>query len=345
MKKSNQRKYALKFQKARENFRVIATQRFKETFNIKQISLFMEKIRRKELYQFDLQKDYLFKNLVNNDFIIGKLKDIEFTEDITEPEKFSIKNLTTDKNILLNPSEYSLTLLNINDQYFFKKNIPITLTNIKLPLGENKGYYIFTDKNNKQIQKPIDKTKLPKSLSFIKNLKGEEIFIKSKGAIKIYNCINVITRAELTNYQIEFSDIQHQEKILKYPLGELIIKPRNIYLPISKSQNFRDPEIILLEWLSKKQLITHIYLKKPVNNLEIGYVQKIHPTLDQNSSKTIVFFNNIFGKEIKIPYEKIEQIQFEYKTGLIQLKSETSLTSRLGFRILKKLKPERIIVA
>ena len=54
---------------------------------------------------------------------------------------------------------------------------------------------------------------------------------------------------------------------------------------------------------------------------------------------------NIFGKEIKIPYEKIELIEFEYKTGLIQLKSETSLSSRLGFRILKKFKPDRIIIA
>ncbi|MFX0023799.1 MAG: M48 family metalloprotease [Candidatus Hermodarchaeota archaeon] len=345
MKKSNQRKYALKFQKARENFKVIATQRFKETFNIEDISLFMEKIRRKELYRFDLQKDYLFKNLIKNDFIIGKLIDIEFTHDITDPEKFYIRNLSTDNNLYLNSSEYSLTLFNINDQYFFNKDDPITLINIELPSGKNEGFYVFTDKNEKQIQKPIHKTKLPKPISFIKNLKDSEIFLKTKGVIKIYNCINVIPTTELTNYQIEISDIQHQEKILKYTLSELIIKPRNIYLSISKSQNFRETEINLIKWLSKKQLIAYIYLKKPVNNLEIGYVQEISTALDHNKSKTSVFFSNIFGKEIKIPFQEIELIQFEYKTGLIQFKSETSLSSRLGFRILKKFKPERIIIA
>ncbi len=32
------------------------------------------------------------------------------------------------------------------------------------------------------------------------------------------------------------------------------------------------------------------------------------------------------------------------RSAVIQLKSETSVTSRLGFKILKKFKPERIIM-
>jgi hypothetical protein len=351
MRKSNQRKYALMFQKARENFKVIATQRFKETFNVKHISLFLEKIRRKQVYQLDFHKDFLFKNLINNDIIIGKLIDVEFTEDITDPEKLYIQNLSTDKNTFLKSSEYSRTLFNINDQYFFEKDNPITLTNIELPGEKKKGFYVFIDKNKNQIQKPIQKTKLPNSVSFIKNLKGSVVFLKSKGAIKIYNCINITPSSELAKYQIEISDIQLQDTSLKYPFNELIIKPRNVYIPISKSQNFRDAEINLIEWLTNKQVMVYIYLKKPVNNLEIGYVQRIRVASDSNKkskenniNKFLVSFQNIFGKELEIPYEEIELIHFEYKTGVIQLKSETSSTSRLGFRILKKFKPERIIL-
>jgi Zn-dependent protease with chaperone function len=351
MTKSNQRKYALKFQKARENFKVIATQRFKETFNVEHISLFLEKLRRKEVYQLDFHKDFLFKNLITNDIIIGKLIDVEFTEDITDPEKLYIQNLSTDKKLFLKSAEYSRTLFNMNDQYFFEKDNPITLTNIELTGEKNGGFYVFIDKNKNQIQKPIQKTKLPNSVSFIKNLKGSEIFLKSKGAIKIYNCINITPSSELANYQIEISDIQLQETSLKYSFNQLIIKPRNVYLPISKSHNFRDSEINLIEWLSKKQLIVYIYLKKPVNNIEIGYVQRISVASDKNKkfkinniNKISVFFQNVFGREIEIPYEEIELIHFEFKTGVIQLKSETSSTSRLGFRLLKKFKPERIIL-
>jgi len=73
LKRSKQKKYAMKFEQAREKFKIIAKEKFKEYFEINNIPLLMEKIRRKELHQFDLQKDYIFRNLITDEIILGKL--------------------------------------------------------------------------------------------------------------------------------------------------------------------------------------------------------------------------------------------------------------------------------
>ncbi|MFW9950942.1 MAG: M48 family metalloprotease, partial [Candidatus Thorarchaeota archaeon] len=353
LRRSKQKKYATKFEKARQNFKTLATEKFKEYFKIDNISKFMQIIRRKESYQFDLQKDYIFRNLIDDEIVIGKLIDVEFSEDITDPEKFVVKNLNSNQNFLLDSLEYSRTQFKINDQYYFQKNEPLTLINIELHNQNKQGLYIFLDKNKKQIQKALPKTKLPKSVSFIKNLENLEIFLKSKGNIKIFKCISINPSINLANFQLEMSDIQNQETKTTYLLNELIIRPKNIYLSISKSQNFRESEINLMKWLSKSNLQVYLSLKKPVNNLEIGYIQKINESLqnvemdlakEKSSNKITILINNIFGKELNIPYKEIEMINFEYNTALIQLKSETSLSSRMGFKILKKFKPESIII-
>ncbi len=352
LKRSNQKKYAMKFEKARENFKILATEKFKNYFDINEIPVLLKNIKRKEFYQFDLQKDYIFRNLINDKIIIAKLIDVDFSDDITDPEKFSIINLKTNQKILLDSSNYTSTQFKMNDHYYFQNNEPVTLTNIELNDEDKEGFYVFLDQNEKEIKKPIHKTKLPNSTSFIKNLKGFEIFLKSRGVIKIYKCLNVIPTTELSNYQLEISDIENHESKLILNLDDLIIRPKEIYLSISKSLSFRESEINLMKWLSKNNLQIYLYLKKPVNNLEIGYIQKVDfqnnmkdLSKDGHSSKISILFNNVFGNEIEIPYKEIEIINFKYSTALIQLKSETSLASRLGFRILKKFKPERIIIS
>ncbi|GAH94889.1 unnamed protein product, partial [marine sediment metagenome] len=39
----------------------------------------------------------------------------------------------------------------------------------------------------------------------------------------------------------------------------------------------------------------------------------------------------IFGEDIKIPYNSLEVLLFEYNTAIIQKKSETSIFSKLGY--------------
>jgi len=353
LKRSKQKKYAMIFENARKKFKILANQKFKEYFAINNISILMEKIRRKELHQFDLQNEYLFRNLITDELIVGRLVDIQFIDDITDPELLVVSDLNSSQKYFLNSSNFTRVQFNLNEQYFFDNSNPLTLTNIELLNENKKGYYIFLDKNNEKTRKSIKKTKLTNSVSFIKNLKDLEIFLKIEGKFKVFNCINVIASYKLNDFQIEMSDIQNRENFIKFPLSELIIRPKNIYLPFSRSYSFKESEINLMDWIAKKHIQIFLYLKKPVNSLEIGYIQKINFEINgfkKDSSKSRkddnnqILFNNIFGKNIKIPYKELDLINFEYKSAVIQLKSETSLTSRLGFKILKKFKPERIII-
>ncbi len=354
LKKSKQKKYAKKFEEAREKFKIIAKNKFKEFFEISDISSLMEKLRRKELFLFEIQKDYVFRNLITDELIIGKLIGVQFIDDIADPDQLIIINSRTSKKGLLNSSLYSRIQYDLNEIYFLNKNMPLILIDIELDENHKNGYYLFLDKNNNKIQKPIVKTKLPNSLFLIKNFKDQEIFLKTKGALKIYKCINIIPAKKLEDFQIKITKFENQdEESIKYALSELIIRPKTIYLPISRSPAFRESEVDMINWLSKKQLQSYIFLKKPVNNLEIGYIKKINveiqniykkPTRAKSNNEGVMIVKNIFEKEIKIPYNKLESINFEYNSALIQVKSSTSFSSRLGYKILKKFKPKRVIM-
>lgn len=338
LKKAKQKKYAKKFEEARNKFKDIANEKFKEFFNVNDISALMSSINRKERFKFDTQKDFIFKNLITDEMIIGQLEDVEFIDDITDPDQFIIKDTKTNNRVILNSSLYSRIPYHLNDQYFLEDDILFTLKQVEILDNNKKGYYLFIDNDNNEIQKPISKTKLPNSLSLINNFKDREIFIKVKGTLKVGQCINIISADKLEDFQIEISGIEDANNgSIKYTFNELIIRPKRFYLNISRSSNFRESEIQMIQWLVKKQILTHIYLKKPVNNIESGYIEKI----DANLTLTI---NNIFKKKKEIPLKEIEIINFEYDSVLLQIKSATSISSRFAYKVLKKFKPERVIM-
>ncbi|MBA7517889.1 Protease HtpX [subsurface metagenome] len=358
LKKSKQQKYAKKFEVARQKFKIIANKKFKETFEIKDIPFLMENLRRKEVYKFDLNKDFVFRNKITDDIILGKLNDIKFIDDISESEQFVITNLKTNQKEFLNSSIYTHFQIDLNETYFLEKKIPLTLIDIDLNRNNHNGnFLIFLDEENNKILKPILKTKLPNSIAFIKNFKEQDIFFKKKGELKISRCIDVLDASEIKGYELILTNFEitknHEQKHLKYVIDELIIKPKRITLPIHRDRKFRESELQIIKWLINKDLLSYIYLKKPVNNVEIGFIRKInlkpqnienyHKKTENNDKETLVL-KNIFGKEIKIPYNKIELIIFEYTSAMIQIKSETSFSSRLGYKILKKFKPERILI-
>jgi hypothetical protein len=355
LKKSQQKKFAKKFEEARKNFKIIANQKFKESFKITDVSSLMTQLKRKEIYKFDIQKDFLFKNLISDEIIIGRLENVQFFDDVADSDKFIIKNLKTNQIQTLDSILYSRKQYNLGDTYLLKGKDSLTLDKVKLNDGNIDGNYIFFDQNNKKVQKPISKTKLPISVSLIKELKNMDLFLKSKGELKIVKCIDVIPSAKLDDFQIEILSFDNSnKKSIKFPLYDLIIRPKKIYLNLSRSSSFRDSEIKVIKWLSERKILTYIYLKKPVNNLEIGLIQEINlnaENLEKNSIKnnkrkkeTNVNILNIFGKAIEIPYKEIETLSFEYNSALIQLKSNTSFTSRIGYKLLKRFKPESIII-
>ena len=356
IKKSKQKKYAHKFEKSREAFKRIANDKFKELFQIDDISLLMVDLKRKELYKYELNKDYVFINKITDEIILGHLENVRFIDDICESDQLIIINLKTNRTQYLESSLYTRNLIDLNEIYFLHKDNPLILTDINLKAGQNKkGFYVFLDKDKNQILKPILKTKLPNSIGLIKNLKGNDIFLKLKGKLNILTCSKISTANNYDEYKMTLSNynaIKNQDQeILNYSLKDLIIRPKNIYLPITKDTDYRKSELEVIRWLIQNHVLTHIYLKKPVNNLEIGFIKRIifkssdlKTQTKEEKEKNTINLINIFGNEIKIPYYKIDLIAFEYNSVMIQIKSATSISSRLGYKILKKFKPERIII-
>ena len=170
-----------------------------------------------------------------------------------------------------------------------------------------------------------------------------------KGKLKVFKCSRVNAAENLDDYELQLIDTAETQ--LKFHLKDLIIRPKTIYLSISNNLDFRDSEVELINWMIKNKIFSQIYLKRPVNNLELGYIQQIKVNgkkTRQNSDsaedevKNYINVKNIFGKEKTIEYNSLELITFEYDTAMMQLKSETSMFSRLGYKILHKFKPSSI---
>ena len=355
LKKSSQKNYAKKFEEARQKFKIIANEKFKQSFQVKDISLLMQSLRKKEVYKLDLTKNFIFRNRITDEIIIGKLNDIHFLDDICEGVQFIITNLKNNQKETLNTAIYTHSQIEFNETYFFQKNTPLTLVDIDIKQKNTviENSYIFLDKENNKILKPILKTKLPNSLALLKNFKEQDIFLKNRGELNISRCVNVLEANELSEYELIFSNSdtseKQEQKLLVYNLDKLIIRPKTINLTIHKDRRFQKSENQIIEWLINKDLLTYLYLKKPVNNLEIGYILEIKKNLknskkDGDSNKETLIIKNIFDKTIEIPYDIVELIMFEYNSAMIQVKSETSFTSRLGYKIMKKFKPKRIVM-
>ncbi|MFX1523367.1 MAG: M48 family metalloprotease, partial [Promethearchaeota archaeon] len=353
LKKSKQKKYAKIFDKSRQIFQEIANQKFKEYFLINDVSFLLYSLKRKELYKYDLHKDYIFINRITDDIKFGNIIDIHFLDNIADSDQFIITNLKTQKNEYLNSSLYSWIQIDLDENYYLDGKNPVILKEIDLSEKKNDAKYIFEDGNNQLIRKSILKTKLPKSAAILKDLENEVIFFKRRGKLRILACVKVVRAKHLQDYGFVFSNILKPERnLLKHKLHDLIIKPRKMYLSISKSHHFRKSELKVINWLKQNEILITLYLKKPVNNIEHGYIQKIEVTLKESKkSKNREFedtdsltIKNIFGKSKFIPYTQIESIAFEYKSALIQLKNGTSLSSRLGYKVLKRIKPEEIII-
>jgi len=353
LKKSNQKYYAKLFDNARIKFKNIASDKFKEHFNIKDISAYMQDINRIELYKLDIDKDFMFKHKVTNEIILGKLESVGFNDDVCEIDEYVVKEFKTNNKIHLNSSEYSKTQISLKENYFWEKEGNLNLIDIDIKSDQKKSTFVFLDEKGHKIIKRIKKTKLPNSVATLKMFSNKDIFYKTKGETVILRCSNVEISNNFKDSELHLESLPQNDESNKFQLKlkNVIIKPRNIYIAISRKETGRNSESKIFEWLIEKQLRTYFYLKKPVNNLEIGYVQNIKldfEKLKKSANKGIskksdsITIKNIFGKYQEIPYKSLEALAFEHITGVIQKKSEISIFSKLGYIILKKFKPEKI---
>ena len=354
LRKSKQQKYATLFEGSRNQFRKIALNKFKEQFRVENLSNFLNQIKRKEIYQLDLGKQFLFKHKIDATYKIGTLLDVKFQNDICDKDIFIIRVLFNHEVDELNASFYEKSPISLDDQYYFENDGLLTLINIELSSDQRNGKLIFLDADQNEISKELSKIKLPYPISFIKNLKEKDVFFKLKGGLNIYSCQNVEILANIKDSYLELQkkNSNGRDNNIISKLKELIIKPRTIYLLFRKSKLSREDELAFINWIKSKQLRSYIQLKKPVNNIEIGYFidlkLKFKPKepetkqeLDEKESHILV--KNIFNQLVEIPYKTIELISFEYNTALLQLKTDTSIFSKIAYKLMKRFKPQKII--
>ncbi len=227
------------------------------------------------------------------------------------------------------------------------KKSPLLLSDIQLNEKKNNIKLIFKDLNGSTSYSKFAKNpKLPPSINSIAKFKNQDLFLKKKGIINVVKCIDVLPDYDLEKYQIILKN-QLNESIYKFNLNQLIIRPQNIFLAISKSKSYRLYESELINWLIKSKIRTVISLKKPVNNIEIGYLDVINLEVDEKNIHNLEDDNfleitNIFKEKIKIPYKQLDHLTFQYKTALLIPKSEESFITKIGYKFVKRIKPESI---
>ena len=353
LRRSKQKKYAQKFEKARFAFKIIVNEKFKEVFNTHDVALLLENFDRRDLYKTEIKRDFVFRNKINDEIIIGNLENIQFLDDVCDSDQYVVIEYKTNQKQYLNASLYSNIQINVNGKYFFKKDNPLTLKDIELKDDRKDGNYIFSNNNNDTFLKKISKTNLPNSTAILKDLKDHDVFIKLKGELYIFRCTDVVSSDNLNDFIFKFSEILKTEE-LEFKLKDIIVRPKDIYLSISRNLIYRKVEVELIKWLIENKLRTFVHLKKPVNNLEIGYIKNVSVDLKKEKKhlnsvdadeNNLITIDNIFQKEKIIPYKLLELVNFEYNSVMIQKKSETSIFSRFGYRLLKKFRPKKVLMS
>ena len=353
LRKKTRKKYAEKFRKADNEFKKLANQKFMELFEISSVSTYLNGLQRKKLFKYEIGKDYLFKNKISEEIIVGRLEDVDIVDDICDPDRYIVIERESNQKRSLESSQFTEKRIIFNGTYFMDNLTPLKLLELKINEDKKNGIINFLDVENNIISKEIkenNKLKLPLPVDIIEKYYNSDVFFKERGVLKIKKCITINPAMRLDEFKLEFQD---DDSSLKndYKLTELIIKPKNVYLIISKTKSFRTSELKILKWLKQNETRTLISLKKPVNNVEIGYLLDINLGDVNDESKQIkkehdndefILIKNIFKKEVKIPYKTIDYLSFECNTGTILKKSETSLINKLGYKIMKKLKPDKI---
>ncbi|MHA1757480.1 MAG: M48 family metalloprotease [Promethearchaeota archaeon] len=337
-------------------FKEIANQVFQSRFNYTNITEFLNLINEKQDFQYLISKTLIFKNKIDGTLLLGKIIDVQIDQNLCEPEIFIVQDIKNNKVFPIKPSRFFKSEVNLNGLYLFKKNRALLLRNIWIKNKKtDKIALIFEDLNTHAILKLKDKINLPPSLNSIKKFVKKVVFLQKENKIIIMRCVDFKIKNKVRNSLLILTSNENNEvnNKFKYKLKEIIVKPRHVDIDFINEDFSNNYLIKTLKWLKNNEIKTFFSLKKPINNIEVGFIKKIVLIDEKNKSSSLslnkslmlndwILIENIFKKEIKIPFNLIHQISFEIDTGLIQKKSEVSIFSRFSYKILKKFKPEMI---
>ncbi|MHA1729458.1 MAG: M48 family metalloprotease [Promethearchaeota archaeon] len=429
------RKFAFEYWNNRKKFSEMANQKFRDMSGIKKYTEYMKKLNKKELYDLQIGKTFLFLDKLSLKIGTGILADIQFNNDVCEPvsyifypvdlhfpdEEFfkkvksdeteqlmhkkngkrilefdrfykkkpeigvsddlidelllknhnSLNNLTENSKLtILNPITTKLINIEIGAQYHSARNKTTQLLAVKLPIFEeiadnNRNYgeyrrkykifmkrikkeahYVFKD-SNRIYSEPILDYKIRYNTNTIKNALGKEIFINENGILKIFKLKEYIEKEQLYENTLicenQSSNIENtEEQIKEYKLGTIIVKNNDFSLIIRNNKKTESYEDDILKYLLNKKLRTTVYLKKPVNDKESGYIQEINIDEKDRKKNSFMIFLNIYEETIKIPFNKMDVLLFSQNTISLIDKKKISLGEKMIQKIIKWRKPHNI---
>jgi Zn-dependent protease with chaperone function len=272
--------------------------------------------------------------------------------------------------IVLNPLNVKLIHIEIGAEYFTRKNEIFKLLGLKLPnideifekmelkgdyskrfkafkeILKNETHYIFKDSNNELFSKSIKDYKIGFNLNTIRNTVGKEIFLKENGTIEILNfkeyreTANVLDNS--INCKMNDTTENEEEQTREYKLDNVIIKKDDFSLVIHNDEISRPFEKKIFDFLIQNKIRTTIYLKKPINNQETGYLKELHLDQDDIKNDSTIKIENIQGEMKEFPVQKIEVILFSKETISLENKKDMSLSEKIIQKIIKWRKPHII---
>ncbi|MHA1821483.1 MAG: M48 family metalloprotease [Promethearchaeota archaeon] len=266
-----------------------------------------------------------------------------------------------------------------------KKESKSNNTYIAAPDGDSaENIDLEGDKKNKDSAYTIYclslmKAKMAFDISILEDYAKEnkEIFLEEQGTLSLLKFKEFIKESNYTESKIICEKLNLINKYIatveqdtdenkhEFLLKDLYIQRNEFGVIIHGNENTFASELNLLEFLKNKKIRTTFYLKKPINNVEAGYITlynyhlkkdnvasnngKADKEIDdeiitENDEKTtkeyekgFIQIRNIYSKEIKIPITKIEMLIFAYNSITINDKRSSSI----GEKILKKIRHRR----
>lgn len=370
LRQRNARKFFLETQKAREQFRSIATTKIKEVFQIENIAKLSVRLNKNENHDEELGKTYVFRNYMNYQKFIAKLQTISYIEDVCEPIRYIVEYMdpkpTNFQEITeLNPLLYTKVLFNMNSVYRLPKNKKLYRlkgidleqfgTDEKKPkkkdindpewLADHQGVFLFQEWNgakassiqNSTISKAIFHEKYPHSIDILQNFINNPVFVHSQGIYTIRKLELLEIKDSGSTIQIKLSDDS-----IRRSLADFIIQYGPIVIPLHNDENSHKSEFRILEFLQWHEIPVTIFLKKAVNNEEQAKIMRIegdYNTLQLNK----VHIRTIFDQDKCLDIQKMDFLLIRKPTLVFEPKAEMSFFSRIMDKIRAKYDPQHII--
>ena len=374
LRKKKAEDFFIKTDSTRQKYMDMATSKVKEQFKIDNIKNLAEQLKLKENLSYKIGKTYAFLDLKTNERLFGKLEDIMYFDNVSEPFRYKIKIIlggNSDEFKVINPSTLKEAPLATGEHYKFNKEGILRLKNIELDeiyfkngknkkkssqyLKKNTGLAIFEkisniegDSNIEELKLPIFKKKyLPISYEILESIKGQHVFLKKQGTFQLFKLDDVIINENYMNYILklepidengteEVNEVENNE--ILFSKDDLVLKHGDFYFNFHNDDATQKFEDDFLKYYAKHKLRVVFILKKAVNSEIDGIIN----SFEYNDGKiTQISIKNNFNEEFVVEKNKIDVVYIQKPTLIIQKVKDVSVFSNLMNKISYKIHPER----